>query len=308
VIVGDDDLGPFQVGEHLARCELAAWVVAVRVVRLQHAQAVADGQTGGDDQEAPRKAPALGPAYRIDGLPGGEHGHDGVLAGPGGELEGQTHQSWVGLVIGVLQVLEITLAEVSQVRCDFGKPKGSLDRLDLAEEGAYVAESVVTPVAEQLLGLRGYAPLRRVRQSPPLADLPAHTVDDRSVVVLLLLGREPLSFVVCQTALVWIPSSLLRPGYRCDELGGPSIFDDPLGGLPLLVELPMPRGILVWRVEYRLLEESVVHRPLLHDYPLHFIIFSDCNTSGRGTLGSDNRVEALSFGNEIAGAPWARRL
>ena len=60
VVVGDDDLGAVEVVEHVARDQLAAGVVAVRVVRLEDAQAVLDGQPGRDDQEATRELLAAG--------------------------------------------------------------------------------------------------------------------------------------------------------------------------------------------------------------------------------------------------------
>ena len=60
VVVGDDDLGALQIAQHVARNQLAAGVVAVRVVGLEHAQAVADGQAGCDDQETARERLLLG--------------------------------------------------------------------------------------------------------------------------------------------------------------------------------------------------------------------------------------------------------
>ena len=70
VVVGDDDLGALQIAQHVARDQLAAGIVTVRVIRLEHAQAVADGQAGGDDQKPARKFLTIGPAHGIDGLPG----------------------------------------------------------------------------------------------------------------------------------------------------------------------------------------------------------------------------------------------
>ena len=52
VVVGDDDLGPVHVVEHVARNELAVVVVAVGVVGLEDAQAVLDREARRDDQEA----------------------------------------------------------------------------------------------------------------------------------------------------------------------------------------------------------------------------------------------------------------
>ncbi len=52
MVVGDDDLGAAEVGEHVGRHQLAVRVVAVGVARQQDAQAVLDGDAGRDDQEA----------------------------------------------------------------------------------------------------------------------------------------------------------------------------------------------------------------------------------------------------------------
>ena len=105
VVVGDDDLGAVDVVQHVARDELAALVVAVGIVGLQHAQAVLDRQAWGDDQKAAGEALALRVAHGVDRLPGDQHGHDRGLAGAGRELERQPHQFRVGVVVGVGEVL-----------------------------------------------------------------------------------------------------------------------------------------------------------------------------------------------------------
>ena len=55
MIVGDDDLGPVHVVQHVAGNEFAAGVVAVGVVRLEDAQPVLDRQAGRDDEKAARE-------------------------------------------------------------------------------------------------------------------------------------------------------------------------------------------------------------------------------------------------------------
>ena len=72
-------------GSRVARDQLPAPVVAVRVVRLQHPQPVPDGEAGGDDQEPAGEPPALSPPHRVDGLPRDQHGHHHGLAGTRGE-------------------------------------------------------------------------------------------------------------------------------------------------------------------------------------------------------------------------------
>jgi hypothetical protein len=55
VVVGDDDLGPIHIVEHVAGNKLTAGVVAIRIVGLEHAQAVFDRQAGRADQKAARE-------------------------------------------------------------------------------------------------------------------------------------------------------------------------------------------------------------------------------------------------------------
>ena len=147
VIVGDDDLGAVDVVQHVRRHQLTARVVAVRVVRLEHPEAVLDRDPGRDDEEAPRKALALGPPHRVHRLPGDQHRHDRRLARSGGQLESQPHQLGVGVVVRVRQVLEEAFA-LRFVRRHLGEPDRRLCRFDLAEEGTDSGELVMSPVLE----------------------------------------------------------------------------------------------------------------------------------------------------------------
>ena len=214
VVVGDDDLRPVEVGQQVVRHEVAAAVVAVRVVRLEHPQPILDGEAGGDDQESPREAAAARPAHRVDGLPGDQHGHHGGLARAGGELERKAEQPRVRFLGGVLQVSEEAPAGPARVGGGLGQPDGGLDRLDLAEEGPDAGEAVVPPVPEQARGLRGHPPLPRVRQPAPGVDLAADAVDDPGVpLVLLLAGGEPLAFVEDQGFLGVLPRRAPAPAF-----------------------------------------------------------------------------------------------
>ena len=274
VVVGDDDLRPVEVGQQVVRHEVAAAVVAVRVVRLQHPQPIPDGEAGGDDQEPPGEAAALRPAHRVDGLPGDQHGHHGGLARAGGELEREAEQPRVRLPGGVLQVSEEAPAGLARVGGDLGQPDGGLDRLDLAEEGPDAGETVMPPVPEEARGLGGHPPLPRVRSLPPLVDLAADAVDDPGVLLVLLrAGGEPLALVEDQGFLGVLgflgvpgfmprgalPAAFLRLRDGGDEFGPAAALDDLPGRLAVRVELPMPAGIAVRGVEDRVLEESVVH-------------------------------------------------
>ena len=87
VEVGDEDLGAAEVRQHVRGDEFAAGVVALRVVRQQHAQAIADGDAGRRHQKAAGEARAVRTAHRVHRLPGDEHGHHRRLARAGGELQ-----------------------------------------------------------------------------------------------------------------------------------------------------------------------------------------------------------------------------
>ena len=52
VVVGDDDLGAVHVVEQVVRHEFATGVVTVRVVRLEDAEPILDGQAGGRRPES----------------------------------------------------------------------------------------------------------------------------------------------------------------------------------------------------------------------------------------------------------------
>src|SRR5438034_6692543 len=52
---------------------------------LKHSEAVADGDARGHHQESTSESLAGWSAEGVDRLPGDEHGHDGCLAGTGGD-------------------------------------------------------------------------------------------------------------------------------------------------------------------------------------------------------------------------------
>jgi len=159
-------------------------------------------------------------------------------------------------------MIEESAAFFAELRSDFGQPDGRLDGFHLAEERPDATEFVVAPMLEQAGRLGRHVPLARVRQVPPEVDAAAQLVDDRRRVVLLAFARKPLSLVEDKLALL-LPA-LLRLGDRGDELGAPSVIDDPVGGLTALVELPVSSGVLVGRVQDRLFEESIGHaHPML---------------------------------------------
>ena len=79
-----------------------ALVVAVRVVGLQHAQTVLDGDAGCEPPGKPREnLPLVGRRTALIGLPGNQHSHNSGLTRASGKLEGQPHQTGVGVVTGI---------------------------------------------------------------------------------------------------------------------------------------------------------------------------------------------------------------
>ena len=186
VVVGDDDFCLFQIGQHIAGDQLAALVIAVRIIGLQHAQAIFDGDAGRDHQKPARESAALRMARRIDGLPCDQHRHDGGLARACRQLEREAQQLGVGLVVGIYEMLEEAPADPPHARRDLGEPYRGLHRFDLAEEGPNPAESMMPPVIEQAGGLGRHAPLARIRCVSPQVDVPPNPVDDFRVRVLLL--------------------------------------------------------------------------------------------------------------------------
>ena len=258
VVVGDDDPRPGQVREHVRGDQFPAPVVTVRVVGLEHSQPVLDGEAGRDHQEAAGEPAALGPTDRVDGLPSDQHGHDGGLAGARGQLEGEPLQLRVGVVVGAGQMVEKPPAGLARVRRHLGEPDDGLYRFDLAEERTDVAESVAPPVLQQPSSLRRHLPPARVRDVAPPVHLSTNGVDEGRMLVPLSLGGKAPAFVEQDRGLLFRLSPFL-PGLwnGRDELGGPSTPDDLLGRLPVLVQLPMARRVLVRRVEHGLVEERM---------------------------------------------------
>ena len=258
VVVGDDDLRPLQVAEHVAGHELAAGVVAVRVVRLQHPEPVPDRDAGSDHQEPARESLAARPADRVDRLPGDDHRHDRGLAGAGGELQGQPREAGVSFLAGGVHLIDELLPLLAERRSHLGQPDRSLHRFDLAEEGPDIAEPVAAPVLEEPRRLGRHPPRGRVRQFAPPIHAVAHAADEGRQVVLLGAGLERLrGGVEDDLGLSFL--LLLGFGDRRDERHLAPLGNDPVRRLAGLVELPVLRGVLVGRVQDRLLEESPIH-------------------------------------------------
>ena len=245
-------LALFEVGQHVRGNELPVFVIAVRVVGLEHPQAVADGDARRDHQEPAGEVAAVGPANGVEGLPGDQHRHHGGLAGAGGQLERQPRQAGIRLLVGALKVVEDRPTVTTALRRDLGQPDQRLHRFDLAEEGPEPAEVVAAPVLQEPRGLGRDLPGIGVGYLPPLVHPLPQAGNDGHRVVLLRFAGQALAFVEDHPAL----SGLFARGRdRRDELGGPAASNEAVGWLPVLVELPMPGRVLVGRVEDGLFEE-----------------------------------------------------
>ena len=258
VVVGDDDLRPLEVAQHVAGHELAARVVGVGVVRLQHPQPVADRHAGSDHQEPAREPRAAGPADRVDGLPGDEHRHDRGLAGTGGELQGESGEPGVRLLARHLEVVKDLPLLAPEPGGNLGQPDEGLHRFDLTEERSDVAEVVAAPVPEEPRRLGRHPPRGRIGKLAPAVHSVADIADERRQVVLPGPGPERLRDPV-EDDLPLDVLLLLRRRDRRDERDLPSLVDNPVRRLAACVELPVPPGTLVGRVQDRMLEESPVH-------------------------------------------------
>ena len=196
---------------------------------------------------------------RVDGLPCDDHGHDGGLAGAGGQLQGQARQLRVGVVVGVGEALEEAPSDLPGLGRNLGQPDSRLNRLYLAEEGLDVAEVVVPPMLEQASGFGRDSPVVRISQFSPLVDMTANFIHHRRDVVLLLLGGQPLALVDDEFLLALIRPTLPRLRDGRDELRAAPELVNLLGRLTLVIELPVLRWVLVGRVEYGLFEEAIHH-------------------------------------------------
>ena len=264
--IGNHDFGPLQIGKHITGNQLAACIIAVRIVRLKHAKPIFDGQAGGDHQESPCKSPAGGPPHCVDGLPGNQHGHDRCFSCAGGEFQSQAQQFRVGVVISIDKVFQKDFSGLACIGSDFRQPDNRLDRFHLAEERPNVVEPVMPPVLKQSGGFGRYLPVIRARQASPLIYMSAQFIDDGRWIVLLFLGGKSFAFVEDQVLLLGCAFALLGFWNGCDVFGAATFFDDLLCRLTLRVEFPVPFRVIVWRIDDRPLEESIIHANLSFRY------------------------------------------
>jgi len=179
VIVGDDDVGAPDLGQHFRRDDFTRVVVIARLAGLKDAQPVLDGDARRDDQKTTAEVLAL-LARGVDRLPGDEHRHDRRLAAARRHLHRQPEQRRVGFFVVLRDLIEQAPCR-RPARRDLGQPDHRFDRLDLAEEGTGPGPLLLRspPVFQQPLGRRGNAPVGRVGNRTPRIHVAADLVDLR---------------------------------------------------------------------------------------------------------------------------------
>ena len=212
---------------------------------MEHPQSVADRDAGRDDEEPLGETAVPGVSGGIDGRPCDQHCHNGGLAGPGRELQREPEEVRVGGFIDCLQAFEKALAARASWR-NFGKPDRDFGRLYLTEEGPEALLVRVSPMAEQSRCFGRNLPVQRVGQRPPALNLRAH------------LGNGGLKRKLVIQVVKVEEVRLRRRGASRDggdELGPPAARHDETGGAALIIEIPVPRGRGIWRVQDRIREE-----------------------------------------------------
>ena len=133
------------------------------------------------------------------------------------------------------------------------------------EEGPDVGEAVplasraclvAAPVLEEPGRLRCHAPPSGVRNRPPRVDPAPQLVDDLHQLVLLTLRLQRLRRLIEDQRTL---AALFRSRDRRDERHATASVEDAARRLAALVEFPVPRRVLVGRVEDGAVEEVVAH-------------------------------------------------
>ena len=158
MIVCDNDFGSFDIANHIVGNKFTALVVAIGIIRLQHAKPVANGYARGDNQEASSEFFALWSSHCIHHLPSDNHGHHGGFACAGGKFQCKSGYFRVGIVVGIFEMVEKSFTGFPCLWGDLCEPDCRFDCLDLAEKRFDTVELVVPPVLKQAGSLWGYLP------------------------------------------------------------------------------------------------------------------------------------------------------
>jgi hypothetical protein len=237
VVVRDGDLGLLEGAPEIVRDEVALAVVVLVVAGVEHAQAIADGDARGDDEEPLGEAGVLRGEDLVDGLPGDEHRHHHGLARARRHLQAEAREAVV--VLGVLVVQACAEVRVAVAAGHLGEEDRRLGGLTLAVEDAVFAVWV-GPVLEQLAGVRGDA---LVLADPPQIDLVADVIDER-VDLASLTGQIEVERLLSDLL------ALLLRGDRDERFAGPAALVDD-AGRSARPDLEVRARCLVGRVEDR---------------------------------------------------------
>jgi hypothetical protein len=251
VVVGDDDLGTPDLGQHLRRNEFTRLIVIVRRARNQHPQPILDRDARGHDEEGPREVLRV-PPRSINRLPGDEHRHDGRLAAARGHLQGKTEQLRIGLLVGLGNLVEKAPRRRPLGR-DLGQPDDRLYRFELAEERARAGPFFLrpTPMLEKTLRDAGHTPVGRIAQITPRANVLADLVDQRVLGVRLKVKARRLGGRL-------FPRGRDRHNEARWPTPLPRLSSD---GLSILVEWMMQFRRAIGRVQNRTLVEPAHSQP-----------------------------------------------
>src|ERR1035441_3026911 len=190
VEIGDETLGFAKVGELVGGNDVELAIIIVRVVGKEDAQAVADGDAGGNDEEGVGEFRALRIGQLVEGLPSDEHGHDDVLAAAGGHLAGDAIQEGVGVFVGAANL--VFDPGVALALRHLGEVDEGFEGFDLAEEQFLVAIGA-GPILKKLGGGAGDAGKALIAEIAPLLHPSADLVDE-FVLLNAILG--PLGFKI----------------------------------------------------------------------------------------------------------------
>ena len=159
----------------------------------------------------------------------------GGLPGAGGELQRQPREARIGLLAGLVEMIEDLPFLPAALGGDLGQPDRGLHRLDLAEEGPDVSEPMAAPMLQEPRRLRRHLPGAGIGKLAPPIHARADAADERGQVVLLRLGTECLRGLV-EDDLGLPRATLLRLRDRRDERDLASLVADLVRRLAARVE------------------------------------------------------------------------
>ena len=117
---------------------------------------------------------------------------------------------------------------------------------------------------QQARSLRRHLPLRGRGQGTPSIHIAPNLINDRGLIVFLILSGQPLAFVKDDLDLSGGLFALFWFRDRREKFGAAPAIQCPLGRLAMFVQFPVPRGNLVRRVQDRMIEERIRHAASVH--------------------------------------------